>query len=153
MVFKIVINEPKTRKSYQVEKEAPSLIGLKIGDRFDGSIVGLDGFTLQVAGGSDKEGFPMRAEIPGPGRKKLLLSGPPGFHPLKRGQKKRKHVRGNQISDDIAQVNCKIVEGEGDVAAMLGIKKSEEEKPKEAPKEEKKPEEKKEEKPKEKEKK
>jgi len=125
MAFKIVINEPKTRKSYQVEKDAPSLIGLKIGDKFDGSIVGLNGFTLQITGGSDKDGFPMRIEIPGPGRKRLLLSGPPGFHPLKKGQKKRKLVRGNQISDAIAQVNCKIVEGEGDIELMLGLKKEE----------------------------
>lgn len=124
-VFRFVINEPKTRKSYQVDKEAPSIIGLKIGDRFDGSMLGLNGFTLQIRGGSDKEGFPMRPEIPGSSRKKVLLSDAPGFHPTKEGQRKRKYVRGNQVSESIMQVNCKIIEGEGDAALMLGIKPKE----------------------------
>jgi len=138
MAFKICIGVPKTRKTYQIEKEAVSLIGLKVGQKFDGSMVGLDGFTLQVTGGSDKDGFPMRPEVDGSQRKKLLLIGNPGFNPRFDGERKRKYVRGNQISDDIMQVNCKIVEGEGDVEMMLGLKKEE---PKEG---EAKPEEKKE---------
>jgi len=133
--LKIVISEPKTRKSYQIEKDAPALSGLKIRDTFDGSIVGLTGFTLEITGGSDKEGFPMRVELPGPGRRKVLLSGPPGFKPLKEGQRRRKLVRGNTVSADIMQLNCKITSGEGDVATILGIqpkeKKAEENKPEE----------------------
>ena len=135
MPFRLVIGEPKTRKAYQIERDVPSLIGLKIGDTFDGSSVGLAGFTLQITGGSDKEGFPMRAEVPGPGRKKILLSGGPGFKPWRKGMRKRKYVRGNTISDSIMQVNCKIVSGEGDVALMLGIQPKEK---KEEAKEEKK---------------
>ena len=127
-MFRFVINEPKTRKSFQIDKEAPSLIGLKVRDKFDGAMLGLNGFTLQICGGSDKEGFPMRPEVPGANRKKLLLSDAPGFHPTKEGQRKRKYVRGNQVSDAIMQLNCKIVEGEGDVALMLGIKPKEEKK-------------------------
>ena len=148
MAFKIVVNEPKTRKSYQIEKDVPSLIGLKVGDKFDGSMIGLNGFTLQVTGGSDKDGFPMRPEIPGPARKKVLISDAPGFHPRHRGERKRKFVRGNQISEETMQINCKILEGEGDIALMLGVKKEEKkeeapvEKKEEAPKEEPKKEEK-----------
>lgn len=128
--MRIVIGEPKTRKSYQVEKEVPALFDMKVGDEFDGGILGLDGFKLKITGGSDKEGFPMRVEIPGPGRKKVLLSGPPGFHPLKEGQRRRKLVRGNAVSEAIMQLNCKIVSGEGDVAMILGIQpKAKEEKP------------------------
>ena len=118
---KIVIAEPKTRKSYQVEKDLPSLIGLKVGDAFDGSILGLEGFKLQITGGSDKDGFPMRSDLQGSGRKKVLLSSPPGFHPTKKGMRKRKYVRGNQVSQDIIQINCKIIEGEGDIPTILGI--------------------------------
>lgn len=130
MVFKICIGYPKTKKTYQVEKDAPSLIGMKIGQKFDGSIIGLDGFTLQITGGSDKEGFPMRPEVDGSGRKKLLLSRPPGFHPKMKGQRKRKYVRGNVISTEIVQINCKIVDGEGDIELMLGLKKESGEKEK-----------------------
>ncbi|MFH1229722.1 MAG: 30S ribosomal protein S6e [Candidatus Aenigmatarchaeota archaeon] len=134
MTFKICINEPKARKSWQVEKEVPSLIGLKIGDKFDGSVLGLSGFTLQVTGGSDKEGFPMRYDLTGTARKKALMSSGPGFRPTTEGLRRRKYIRGNMISTDTMQVNCKIIEGEGDVMAILGIQpkeKKEEAKPEE----------------------
>ena len=134
MSFKICINEPKTRKSYQIEKEAPSLIGLKVGSKFDGGMVGLDGFTLQMTGGSDKCGFPMRPEIPGTARKKILLRKGIGFSGIKKtkkgkkkikGMRKRKFVCGNQVSSDIVQINCKILEGDGDIALIVGLKKQE----------------------------
>ena len=146
--MKIVISEPKSKKAYQVEKEAPGLIGIKIGDKFDGSIVGLSGFTLQLTGGSDKAGFPMRADLDGTARKKALLTKGVGFRGIKKikkkkfkviGVRKRKYVRGNKISDEIAQVNCKVLEGEGDIPLMLGTKKEEapaEPAKEEAPKEE-----------------
>lgn len=121
MAFKICINEPKARKSWQVEKDVPSLIGLKIGDKFDGSPMGLPGFTLQITGGSDKDGFPMRYDLQGSARKKALMASGPGFRPTEKGLKRRKYIRGNTISTDIMQVNCKIVEGEGDVQTILGI--------------------------------
>jgi hypothetical protein len=40
---------------------------------------------------------------------------------LKEGQRRRKLVRGNAVSEAIMQLNCKIVSGEGDVAMILGI--------------------------------
>lgn len=167
MAMKIVISEPKTKKAFQVEKEAPGLIGVKIGDKFDGSIVGLSGFTLELTGGSDKAGFPMRLDLDGTARKKALLTKGVGFRGTKKikkkkfkvkGLRRRKYIRGNKISDEIAQVNCKVVEGEGDIAMMLGLKKeeapaeeapAEEVKPEEQQKEETKPEEKPAEEPKE----
>jgi small subunit ribosomal protein S6e len=134
MTFKICINEPKTKKSWQVEKDIPSLIGLKIGDKFDGTMIGLSGFTLQITGGSDKDGFPMRYDLTGIARKKALLTSGPGFRPTVKGLRRRKYIRGNTISADIDQVNCKVIEGEGDIAMMLGIQPKE--KPKEAEKKE-----------------
>ena len=125
MAFKIVISESRTRKSWQIEKEVPSLVGLKIGEKFDGSLIGLSGFTLQITGGSDKDGFPMRPDLTGTARKKVLLSKGPGFKSFREGMRKRKYVRGNLISVDIVQVNCKIVEGEGDVTTILGIQPKE----------------------------
>lgn len=143
MTFKICINEPKARKSWQIEKEVPSLIGLKVGDKFDGAPLGLTGFTLQITGGSDKDGFPIRPDLPGIARKKALMTKGPGFRSTVKGLKRRKYVRGNTISAEIIQVNCKIIEGEGDIPTILGIQpKEKKEEPKtEAPKEEKKPEE------------
>lgn len=131
MAVKIVISDPKTRKAWQVEKEVPSLQGMKIGEKFDGSILGLSGFNLQITGGSDREGFPMRPDMIGAMRKKLLLTSGPGYIPKKKGIKRRKHVRGNMISEATAQINCKIVEGDGNVGDILGIKPKEKAKKKE----------------------
>ena len=130
MAFKIVISEPKSKKAWQIEKEAPSLIGKKIGEKFDGSAIGLSGFTLQITGGSDKDGFPMRQDLEGVLRKKALLTKGVGFSGTKKirkvkykvkGMRKRKYIRGNTISDSIIQINCKILEGEGDIPLILGI--------------------------------
>ncbi|OGI12093.1 hypothetical protein A3K64_02020 [Candidatus Micrarchaeota archaeon RBG_16_36_9] len=151
MAFKIVISEPKSKKAWQIEKDAPSLIGKKIGEKIDGSLIGLSGFTLQITGGSDKEGFPMRYDLDGVARKKALLTKGVGFRGTKKirkvkykvkGMRKRKYIRGNTVSDSIIQVNLKVVEGEGDIPVILGIppkEKKEEPKPEEKPKEEQKP--------------
>lgn len=125
MAFKIVVSEPKSRKAWQVEKEAPGLIGRKIGDKIEGSLIGLNNFTLEITGGSDKDGFPMRYDLNGDIRKKVLLSRGPGFNPTRKGMRKRKYVRGNIISEEIVQVNLKIVEGEGDIPNILGVKPKE----------------------------
>ena len=58
MAFKVVVSNKAD--SYQVEvDDTKALNGLVIGDEFDGGIVGLDGYTLKITGGSDKNGFTM----------------------------------------------------------------------------------------------
>jgi small subunit ribosomal protein S6e len=39
----------------------------------------------------------------------VLLAEGPGFQPRAKGQRRRKLVRGSRISDDIVQINAKIV--------------------------------------------
>ncbi|WP_440059015.1 30S ribosomal protein S6e [Thermogladius sp. 4427co] len=90
------------------DERTNSFIGLKIGDAIDGSIIGLKGVRLEITGGSDNSGFPMRPDVHGPVKKKVLLSGPPGFHPRENGERRRKIVRGNTISPDIVQINTMI---------------------------------------------
>lgn len=129
MPFKVVVSDPETGKSYKVEArdpEARRLIGLKIGDKFSGEIVGLPGYELQVTGGTDRDGFPMRADISGTGRTSVLLSGGAGFSPRKRGERRRKMVRGCRISEAIVQVNTKIVKrGEKPIEEILAPKEAE----------------------------
>jgi small subunit ribosomal protein S6e len=134
-VFKVVISEPETRKSYQLEvdqSKAAGLIGKKIGDEFSGDILGLQGYSLKITGGSDKDGFPMHPSVKGPGRKRVLLTGPPGFRPRLKGQRKRKTVHGDTISDSVAQINVKVVKkGEKPLEELVPTKPKEkkEEKP------------------------
>ncbi len=111
--FKVVINDTKTGKSYQKAisgTKANSLIGKRIGQEIDGVFVDLPGYKLKITGGTDKDGFPMRPNLQGPGRKKLLLKGGIGFHPKRHGMRKRKMIRGNTVSADIVQINMKIMQ-------------------------------------------
>jgi small subunit ribosomal protein S6e len=112
MAFKVVVSDPETGRSYQLEAREPEarrLVGLSIGDKFDGAIIGLPGYELQITGGTDADGFPMRPDITGPGRTSVLLASGPGFKPRRKGERRRKRVRGRVISDAIVQVNTKIV--------------------------------------------
>lgn len=110
--FTIVISDPETRKSYQTvveQDKAVALVGKKISDDFSGDVLGLSGYTLKITGGSDKDGFPMHPSVQGQVRKRVLLTKPPGFHPTNKGERRRKTVRGNTVSQDTAQINCKII--------------------------------------------
>jgi len=88
---------------------ANRFLGLKIGDRIDASFIGLKGKVLEIRGGSDLAGFPMRPDIPGPVKKYVLLSSGPGFRPREDGERRRKLVRGNTISEDIVQINTVVI--------------------------------------------
>jgi small subunit ribosomal protein S6e len=52
----------------------------------------------------------MRASVHGGVRRNVVLSGGTGFNPHDKGERKRKAVRGNVITDEIVQINTKIVE-------------------------------------------
>jgi len=109
--FKVVISDPASKKAYQKEAEQAQsgFVGKKVGDKVSGSGIGLEGYEVEITGGSDKDGFPIRPDVEGPARKKIILTSPPGYHPKHSGNRKRKSVRGNTISQDISQVNVKVV--------------------------------------------
>lgn len=113
MEFKVVISDPKTGRAYQKVisgANANRLIGKQVGDVINGTLVELPpDYELQITGGSDKDGFPIRPDIPGTVRKKILLSGGVGYRPKRKGMRKRKTVRGRVISRDIIQINTKVV--------------------------------------------
>jgi small subunit ribosomal protein S6e len=121
--FKAVINEVKTGKSYQVTvagHHANSLIGKKIGDVVDGIFVGLPSYKLTIAGGSDRDGLPMRDDLPGVRRKNILLTDGVGFNSPENGMRRRKNIRGNTVSPDTIQINMTIThEGSKPVEELL----------------------------------
>ncbi|MCD6203416.1 MAG: 30S ribosomal protein S6e [Methanophagales archaeon] len=110
--MQVVISDPKTGKAYKLEgkdTEVSALfVGKRIGDLVDGDILGLSGYMLEIRGGSDRDGVPMRADVPGAGRRRILIASPPGYRPREKGKRRRKYVRGNEISTDISQINVKI---------------------------------------------
>ena len=111
--FKVIVSDPEAGTSKVVELEearAAPFIGRRLGETLDGSAVDLPAHTVQILGGSDKDGVPMRGNVHGGVRRRVVLSGGAGFSPKKKGERRRKTVRGNIITDEIAQINMKIVE-------------------------------------------
>lgn len=110
--FKLVVNDPSTGKSYNFEvtgHHAQNFLNKKIGDQVDGINANLPGYKLEITGGSDKAGFPMRRDFEGSIRRRLLLTAGIGFHPKNApGMRKRQSVRGNRVSNEIIQVNLKV---------------------------------------------
>ena len=113
--FKLVVSTPVDGKSKTItasEAQAQSLIGMRVGDMLSGEQFGFSGQELIITGGSDKSGVPLRSDVAGGGKRKILLSGPPGYHPKSEGQRKRKLLRGNMITEDIVQINLKVKQPE-----------------------------------------
>ncbi|MFH0897035.1 MAG: 30S ribosomal protein S6e [Candidatus Bathyarchaeota archaeon] len=106
--FKISIsNNDGKVKTLEVEgPQAQQFIGKKIGDELEGSALGLPD-KLQIRGGSDKDGFPMRSDVHGGVRKAILISSGTGFKSKHRGERRRKTIHGNVITDDMVQINLK----------------------------------------------
>ena len=122
-------------KSYSLKisgNNHAQLLGKKIGDTADGIFIGegkqtLSGYKLQITGGSDKTGTPLRRDLEGGRRQAILVTRSTGFkgHSLvfknKGGEKKRfrykpdglrkrRFFRGNTISQDTRQINLKVIE-------------------------------------------
>lgn len=111
--FKVIVSDPEGGKSKVVELEgtrAVPLIGRRLGEVVDGTVVGMSGQKMQITGGSDKDGFPMRPNVHGGVRVNIILSESVGFHAARKGGRRRKTIRGNVITEEIVQVNMKVVE-------------------------------------------
>jgi small subunit ribosomal protein S6e len=111
--FKIVLSDPETGQSQIVELEGPRavpLVGRKLGETMDGAALGFGGYKVKITGGSDKDGFPMRPDIHGGVKTRVVMAQGVGFHPTSKGQRRRKTVRGSVITEEAVQINMKIVE-------------------------------------------
>lgn len=130
--FKLCISEPSSGKTFQKEVKdnlTKQFIGLNIGETIKGDAMDLEGYELQVTGGSDYCGFPMRKGILGL-RKKIAIYGGVGFKGGAKGIRRRKTVCGHKIHERISQVNLKVIkQGTKKLSEIFGV-------PEEAKKEE-----------------
>lgn len=128
MVFKINIGT-KSGKTHKLETESKNLEGKELHQKILGKDINLsselkdlDDYEFEITGTSDKSGFTSLESVPGTGLKKVLLSYEKGMkkRPKYEGKKKRsncapkglrlrKTVRGKVISQDIVQINLKII--------------------------------------------
>ena len=106
--FKLTVSDIKGKSVTKELKDndVNPLLGLQIGNDADASIVGLEG-KMKVTGGSDKSGIPMRPDLHGMARKRILIPKGVGLQDTVKGLRKRKLVRGNTISEEIYQINSK----------------------------------------------
>lgn len=126
--FKLNIADPATGKSYKTEvrdAQASPFVGLNIGEKVDGSKIGLEGYEFQITGGSDYCGFPMRGGILGI-RKKIIIYKGVGFKGRVKGMKKRKTICGHKINEKVSAINLKAVkEGSKKLSDIFGASKEE----------------------------
>jgi small subunit ribosomal protein S6e len=121
--FTVAVADPDDGTTYQLDvdgQDANRFSSKEIGENVDGSAVGLSGFTLEITGGSDDAGRPLRDDVRGSDLTEVLLEGGTGYDPSRDGERKRVTVRGREISDAVRQINATITDhGDGDVAELL----------------------------------
>jgi len=78
------------------------------------------GYVLRIAGGNDKQGFPMKQGVITNGRVRLLLSkGHSCYRPRRTGERKRKSVRGCIVDANLSALSLIIVrKGEGEIEGL-----------------------------------
>jgi small subunit ribosomal protein S6e len=111
--FKLVVSDNKGKSISQELKDraANPLLGSKIGEIIDSSVIGIAGGKMKITGGSDKSGTPMRPDVHGGVKKYVLLSRGVGMRNASEGNRIRKLMRGNMVTEEIYQLNCVLVEG------------------------------------------
>ncbi|KAH8241757.1 hypothetical protein KR038_003199 [Drosophila bunnanda] len=107
-----VVDEHKLRVFY--EKRMGQVVEVDIlGDEWKG-------YQLRIAGGNDKQGFPMKQGVLTHGRVRLLLKkGHSCYRPRRTGERKRKSVRGCIVDANMSVLALVVVKkGEQDIAGL-----------------------------------
>ena len=105
----IGVKDGKCVQKEIVEADTKALLGKKIGDKVKGELFGLAGYEFEITGGSDYCGFPMRHDVQGFQRRRILAVEGVGLKKEAKGIRIRKTVCGNVVHPKIVQVNFKVV--------------------------------------------
>lgn len=105
------LNISEKGKAWKLEVSEDVLSGKNIGDKFDGKEIKpeLEGYELEITGGSDSAGFPLSKDVEGLGLKGLILKKGWGMKESGEGLRLRKTVRGKTISGTTSQVNINVL--------------------------------------------
>ena len=96
-------------KLIEIDEKKFRFEGMKIGDTINGGLIGFPNYEFSITGGSDSSGFPMRKDVHGPVKKKILVSKRGiGYKPQRVGEKRRKTVRGNEVTYDMTLINLMV---------------------------------------------
>lgn len=95
------------------EKKLRAFYDKRMGQEVNGEDVSEDfaGYVFRICGGNDKQGFPMKQGVLTNGRVRLLLDSTHSCYRARRkGERKRKSVRGCIVGADLSVINLKIME-------------------------------------------
>jgi len=124
--MKLLISNPTTGATKILEIEDEKKLNIfydkRMGHEVNADPLGdeFKGYIFKIAGGNDKQGFPMMQGVLANGRVRLLLRpGHPCFRPRRDGQRKRKSIRGCVVGPDLS-VLCLIIvkKGEGELPGL-----------------------------------
>merc|ERR1711879_362314 len=93
------------------DKRLRFVLDKRISHEVNGAIFGeeFQDYTFKITGGIDKQGFPMKQGILVPDRVRLLLNESSGCYNMKKkGDRKRRSVRGCIVSRDISVLNLTV---------------------------------------------
>jgi small subunit ribosomal protein S6e len=94
----------------------------RVGHEVEGDALGDDfkGYILRISGGNDKQGFPMLQGVLTTQRVRLLMrKGYKCYRQRKRGEMKRKSIRGCIVSADLSVLNLVVVrKGEAEIPGL-----------------------------------
>ena len=109
----IVIEDEHKLRAFYDKRISREVEGDVLGDEFKG-------YVFRISGGNDKQGFPMKQGVLTTQRVRLLLSqGHSCFRERRKGERKRKSVRGCIVSSDLSVINLVIVvKGEGEITGL-----------------------------------
>lgn len=114
--MKLNLSYPATgcQKVIEIEDETKlrPFFEKRISHEVEGDHLGDDfkGYVFKISGGNDKQGFPMLQGVLTASRVRLLFrDGMKCYRPRKRGERKRKSVRGCVVSSDLSVLNLVVV--------------------------------------------
>jgi small subunit ribosomal protein S6e len=103
------------------------LFDLRVSHEVEGDFLGDDfkGYVFRISGGNDKQGFPMKQGVLTTQRVRLLLGKNTScYRPRKRGERKRKSVRGCIVGPDLSVVNLVVIKkGEAEIPGLTDSEK------------------------------
>lgn len=107
MALKIIIGHKGKAKTIELS-DRKKVSGLKLGDTFKGELVELPGYEFTITGGADSSGFPMRWDVDGSQKRKILAVQGVGLKKKAKGIKQKKTVSGNTIGARTSMINVKV---------------------------------------------
>jgi len=128
--MKLNISCPSTgcQKAISIDddKKLSIFYGKRMGQEVDADILGdeFKGYIFKITGGNDKDGFSMKQGVLIQGRVRLLMgAGQSCYRPRRKGERKRKSVRGCIVGPDLSVIALAIVKkGEQDIAGLTDTK-------------------------------